>query len=300
MVKRAHCLHRGHREARTLSRAAGWSLRADTAVDRFDMQEKDGEESIKMRGRDVAVGMRVVVWYEQADGKVEYHGTVTRLSTAQGARVWFDCHSYVEQEWVNQEDEWRFEDELAPPTAAPPGAAAHAPDPADEEDACEFHTIKLKLGKLSQLLPKAGKQGKRKRGADGAGGGASDKDAADTAAKAAAERAAAAARGPHTVYQQLPAGIFASERDHVAAGQTNLRHLKAPRRAPPSLLAKYGKCELSGRVAIYRDPLTGARFGSADAFRALRARHAAEGQGASAPKVAASIALGRGARAAAR
>jgi hypothetical protein len=253
-------------------------------------------EVVKLRGRDIVSGTRLVVWYEQESGKVEYNGTVTRLSATQGVRVWFDGHSFTEQEWVNGEDEWCIEDEdrrlLA--TVAP-SAPADAVAAEDEEARCEFQRVKLKLGKLSQMLPKSSKT-KRKRTTD-----ATDADPAAADADAAAGSATPAAPlGPDTVYHINANGVFASER--AGALSTNLPALKAPRRAPPSFLAKYGRCELSGgAVAIYRDPLTGARFGSAAAFRALRAAHAQQQEVAAASEDGGAAAAAVGvARAAAR
>ncbi|KAG8462887.1 hypothetical protein KFE25_001660 [Diacronema lutheri] len=231
-------------------------------------------ELIKLRGREITLGCRVVVWYEQEDGEVKYHGTVTRLSGALGMRVWFDGHSYTEQEWVNQDDEWRFEDD---PASAPADAVAPAqvPDSEDEEESCEFRSIRVKLGKLTQVLPAPGKQGKRKRGSAEASTAGADKDGADATDGAGSKTSggACATAGPRTTYHLAVAGIFASEHEAVA-GESQMAHLRAPRRAPPSLLAKYGRCELSGAVAIFRDPLTAKRYGSAGAFRALRVAHA--------------------------
>ena len=44
---------------------------------------------------------------------------------------------------------------------------------------------------------------------------------------------------------------------------------------PADAAAKYGLCALSGLPAKYRDPRTGERYGSIEAFRQLRARHEA-------------------------
>ncbi|KAJ1634549.1 hypothetical protein T492DRAFT_972541 [Pavlovales sp. CCMP2436] len=266
----------------------------------------DEEESVKLRGRDVVSGMRVVVWYEQEDGKVEYHGTITRLSTAQGVRIWFDGHSYTEQEWVNNEDEWRFEDDLEPVLPAESTALAAVPDEEDEEAACEFQKVTVKLGKLTQVVPKAGGKAKRKRAADAVALQlVPEKDAA---AAGGAGRDGSSLHRPMIVYRINAGGITASEND---GAETNMPHLKAPRRAPASLLAKYGACSISGGAALYRDPLTGTRFSSVAAFKALRARHAEEMAKTAAPaggasKGAAGAAGGankgaaRGARAAAK
>ena len=45
---------------------------------------------------------------------------------------------------------------------------------------------------------------------------------------------------------------------------------------PPEAHAKYGTCELSGLPAVYRDPLTGQRYGSLAAFKKLREQHDAQ------------------------
>ena len=48
---------------------------------------------------------------------------------------------------------------------------------------------------------------------------------------------------------------------------------------PPDLAAKYGLCSYSGLPAKYRDPLTGLRYGSVEAFKELRAKHAGNAAG---------------------
>lgn len=232
----------------------------------------DEEEVIKLNGREVAVGMRVLVCYEQEDGKVEYHGTVSRVSNKLGMRVWFDHHSHTEQEWVNNEDEWRFED--ADPALNAEHAAPQDAEDADEEEnedaACEFQRIQLKLGKLTHLVTKANKPKRKRATADAA----ADKGA-DGAVAASTDRPAVGMGGGHVRFRMSAAGITASENDHSPFG-TSMPHLKAPRRTAPTWLAKYGRCELSDAVAIYKDPCSGARFGSSAAFRALRARQMAE------------------------
>uniref|UniRef100_A0A7S0P4V8 Vps72/YL1 C-terminal domain-containing protein n=1 Tax=Calcidiscus leptoporus TaxID=127549 RepID=A0A7S0P4V8_9EUKA len=42
----------------------------------------------------------------------------------------------------------------------------------------------------------------------------------------------------------------------------------------PSEMEKYGQCAYSGLPARYRDPLTGMRYGSLEAFKQLRSEHA--------------------------
>jgi hypothetical protein len=120
--------------------------------------------NFRLRGREVSAGMRVVVLYEQAEdmkiAKVEYHGTVTRVSSALGKRVWFDAHMHTEQEWVNDADEWRFEHEKAPVIAGAPAERDGEDEASEDEEAkCEYWKIKLKLGKLNQMLPGPGAGG---------------------------------------------------------------------------------------------------------------------------------------------
>lgn len=227
----------------------------------------DDVESLTLRSREVRAGERVIVWYEQEEGKVRYHGTVTRLSSALGMRVWFDAHSYTEQEWVTMEDEWRFEsnDEMPAPTdASAGGAGAEKRSKEEEEAACEFHRVTVRLGKLVQLLPTASKAAREPGASAGADG------AATTPASGEDERDLAIV--PVT-YHLTADGIFASEPEQPAE-RTSMPARRAPRRPPANLAAKYGKCEYSKLPALYKDPKTGVRYATVGAFQALRARHA--------------------------
>ena len=49
---------------------------------------------------------------------------------------------------------------------------------------------------------------------------------------------------------------------------------KRPNPYPDDVATKYGTCSLSGLPARYRDPLTGLRYGSLEAFKHLRSEHA--------------------------
>uniref|UniRef100_A0A7S4C0X7 Vps72/YL1 C-terminal domain-containing protein n=1 Tax=Chrysotila carterae TaxID=13221 RepID=A0A7S4C0X7_CHRCT len=57
---------------------------------------------------------RLIVWYEEEQPhgleRVRYCGRVTHYNPSLGLRVWFDGFSASEQEWVNEGDEWEWED----------------------------------------------------------------------------------------------------------------------------------------------------------------------------------------------
>ena len=81
-----------------------------------------------LKGRDLqqvlSDGARLRVWYEEegAHGptRVCYDGMVTSYNPSLGLRVWFDGFSASEQEWVNEGDEWDWEE----PSNVPSPAAA--------------------------------------------------------------------------------------------------------------------------------------------------------------------------------
>ena len=60
---------------------------------------------------------RVRVWYEEDGVKTSYVGTVTTYAPAQGMSVWFDGMTRLEQEWVDGDDEWAWEEEPPVPGA---------------------------------------------------------------------------------------------------------------------------------------------------------------------------------------
>eukprot|EP00962_Isochrysis_galbana_P023232 scaffold6991_cov95-Isochrysis_galbana.AAC.2 len=65
--------------------------------------------------RDVQAGVRMRVWYEEEQdngtmSRVTYAGRSTQFSRTQGVRVWFDGFPADEQEWINEGDEWEWED----------------------------------------------------------------------------------------------------------------------------------------------------------------------------------------------
>ena len=114
------------------------------------------------------------------------------------------------------------------------------------------------------------------------------------AARAPAEAAAAAAAGRgkgHAFPPSVPLLRFHSRRgvpETVTFTQVDeVPPLGAPGAPPPKPLPK--KCAVTGRRALYFDPLTGLPYADLAAFRVLRARHAAElaalaaGGGAPAP-----------------
>lgn len=218
---------------------------------------------VRLRGRDVSAGERIRVWYKEDDIKVEYRGTVTRVDAKVGMRVWFDACSYLEQEWVNNDDEWRFEDEDIQDLDV--GHAGTQPTDEDLEAQCEYDKIRLKFGKRSILLPtKASKKkGTEHVPAEGLEG-----------AKADAEGGTAHDHVIKSAYNLTATGIFLSESFLPPGVPSSLSAYKAPRRAPGTLLAKYGKCEFSGLPAIYCDPVTRRRFGDLNAFQMVRAKYA--------------------------
>jgi hypothetical protein len=92
--------------------------------------------------REVQAGVRMRVWYEeeQDDGsmsRVTYVGRSTQFSRTQGVRVRFDGFPADEQEWINEGDEWEWED------AAP--AALQGP----------FDVVRLRLRGVERPEPAA-------------------------------------------------------------------------------------------------------------------------------------------------
>jgi len=90
--------------------------------------------------RDVQAGVRMRVWYEEEQdngtmSRVTYAGRSTQFSRTQGVRVWFDGFPADEQEWINEGDEWEWED------AAP--AALQGP----------FDAVRLRLRGVEQEVP---------------------------------------------------------------------------------------------------------------------------------------------------
>lgn len=111
-----------------------------------------------LKGREIKQvlhdGSRLRVWYEEDGERKAYSGRVTHYNPNPqlGLRVWFDGFSASEQEWVNESDEWEWEDAPSPPKQDT-SAAASAPDES-------YSAVRLKLkegGKvLTQRLPPKG------------------------------------------------------------------------------------------------------------------------------------------------
>eukprot|EP00967_Tisochrysis_lutea_P060122 scaffold76806_cov35-Tisochrysis_lutea.AAC.1 len=91
--------------------------------------------------REVQAGARICVTYEeeQDDGtmlRVVYAGRCTQYSRADGVRVWFDGYTAEEQEWINDSDEWDWEDVVL--------AALKGP----------FKAVHIRLRGVRQALPR--------------------------------------------------------------------------------------------------------------------------------------------------
>ncbi|KAL3907370.1 MAG: hypothetical protein SGPRY_010195, partial [Prymnesium sp.] len=89
-----------------------------------------------LKGRDPASlphgGARLRVWYEEeaspgaAVQRTCYTGHVTSYIPRRGLRVWFDGFAASEQEWVDENDEWEWEE--SPDSSSQPSDALPAPD----------------------------------------------------------------------------------------------------------------------------------------------------------------------------
>eukprot|EP00310_Coccolithus_braarudii_P021200 CAMPEP_0183351444 /NCGR_PEP_ID=MMETSP0164_2-20130417/24937_1 /TAXON_ID=221442 /ORGANISM="Coccolithus pelagicus ssp braarudi, Strain PLY182g" /LENGTH=347 /DNA_ID=CAMNT_0025523631 /DNA_START=106 /DNA_END=1149 /DNA_ORIENTATION=- len=101
---------------------------------------------------------RLHVWYnEERDHgmeRVRYAGRVTHFLPSLGLRVWFDGYSASEQEWVNEGDEWEWEEPIEPVDAAPlpnePLQPQQAMEPVHADSALslpavKYHAVRLRI-----------------------------------------------------------------------------------------------------------------------------------------------------------
>ncbi|KAL1504887.1 hypothetical protein AB1Y20_008657 [Prymnesium parvum] len=286
-------------------------------------------------------GARLRVWYEEEQSpgarpeRTCYTGHVTSYIPQRGLRVWFDGFSATEQEWVDENDEWEWEEAAPLPDAAREGGITPA---------ASFERVRIKLrqphGKvLLASLPAADANGfvsidnaaavasmrsssprRFNKKARLLGAMSSSDGGQEASGSGAMVGAAAAAEAGGAVDEKATAGKDGSSRaskrkkrdeGHAAVSgaaakpasgaapsavpTTSTHRLRITNegiqlmllpasgaeqameelsmRAPPypsDEQAKYGICPISGLVAKYRDPLTGRRYGSLQAFQALR------------------------------
>jgi len=306
--------------------------------------------------RDVQAGARLTVWYneEQDAGhtfRVAYSGVATHYSRTEGVRVWLDGFSAEEQEWVNDGDEWAWEEAALAGLQGPFDAvrlrlrgAAVPPSAAKADSAAALCSVlsnpsadrsPRKFNKKARMLQAGGSSfaepaaeadvpadplpGPAAAAASpdaahglaesaAAAGGAAERGAGRPAKQAGRRGAASPAAAPceaeapppskvppkraHRPQQEAEAVVVPMVGMRVGAAGVSLYVPSAQAAAlaglvrqtapppPPSEEDKYGICKHSGLVARYLDPATGARYGSAEALRSLRAEaEAAAGAG---------------------
>jgi len=125
-----------------------------------------------LKGRDLQQvlkdGARLRVWYEEegADGprRVPYDGRVTSYNPSLGLRVWFDGFSASEQEWVNDGDEWDWEEPVLEPVPEPLQEPVLEPAHVLPSPATDYQAVRLRMrGSAGQAqiirLPHASQKG---------------------------------------------------------------------------------------------------------------------------------------------
>lgn len=297
---------------------------------------------------------------------VRYSGRVTHYLPSLGLRVWFDGYSASEQEWVNEGDEWDWEEACEPPQQTHLGAHrrkvlhTHAESPLPLT--AEYHTVRLRIrserGDSVQMvrLPadpnngpvalrsslslsahessprKFGKKARLLKSVEdqqsGVGGTCTPDMSRDTlwprapcglmAPPPTVGKATSEGTSGESYGLRQSAVMQKRSRENArivsSTGQVEVvRAAKQPKKAQaailklridargvqllvptaakglfdglltlrttteplPSAMQKYGACSYSGQPAYYRDPLTGMRYGSLEAFKQLRAEHVA-------------------------